>query len=153
MVDNLGLSYRNARELNCIIDEHIPGRPQFVCEEIHIGGESYSVFFRDIILCIRALFGDPSFAKRLVFGPERHYEDANHTKQIFSEMHTGKWWWSVQVRLQNFIHNILVLMQLLAIPRAKQPRCNSSAHHYIIGQDAAHPFSVKECLPCLHDNR
>ncbi|KAH8983327.1 hypothetical protein EDB86DRAFT_2743780, partial [Lactarius hatsudake] len=25
------------------------------------------------------------------------YKDANHTTQVFSEMHTGKWWWSMQV--------------------------------------------------------
>jgi Plavaka transposase len=97
VVENLGLSYHNARELNCIIDEEMSGRPKFKCEEIHLGGESHDFFFRDIIPCIRTLFGDPAFAKRLVFSPEYHYEDADHTKQLFAEMHTGRWWWSVQV--------------------------------------------------------
>src|SRR6266702_1872849 len=75
----------------------MPGRPKFKCEEIRLGGESYDFYYRDIILCIRTLFGDPTFARRLIFAPERHYQDADHTTQIFSEMHTGKWWWSVQV--------------------------------------------------------
>jgi hypothetical protein len=98
VVESLGLSYRNAQELNRIIDTEMPGRPKFKCEEIHFGGESFDFFFRDIIPCIRALFGDPTFATRLVFAPEHHYQDVEHTKQLFGEMHTGKWWWSVQVR-------------------------------------------------------
>ena len=97
MVDSLGLSYRNAWELNQIIDDEMLGRPKLHCEEIHLGGESYDFFFRDIVPCIRTLFGDPAFANRLVFIPERHYEDADHTKQMFGKMHTGQWWWSVQV--------------------------------------------------------
>ena len=97
MVESLGLSYRNARELNQIIDEEMSGRPKFHCKEIHLGGESYNFFFQDIIPCIRALFSDPAFTNRLVFLPERHYQDADHTKPIFSEMHTGRWWWLVQV--------------------------------------------------------
>ncbi|KAH9021347.1 hypothetical protein EDB85DRAFT_1895731 [Lactarius pseudohatsudake] len=74
VVESLGLSYRNARELNRIIDEEMPGLPKFKCEEIRLG--------------------------RLVFAPKRHYKDANHTTQVFSEMHTGKWWWSVQQSLE-----------------------------------------------------
>ncbi|KAH8995298.1 hypothetical protein EDB86DRAFT_3164988 [Lactarius hatsudake] len=100
MVESLGLSYRNARELNRIIDKELPGLPKFKCKEIHLGGGSHDFYFRDIIPCIRMLFGDPSFAGRLVFAPERHYKDANHTTQVFSEMHTGKWWWSVQKSLE-----------------------------------------------------
>ncbi|KAI9461724.1 hypothetical protein BJY52DRAFT_1425670 [Lactarius psammicola] len=80
VVKNLGLSYRNTRELNRIIDEEMPGRPKFKSEAIHFDGESFDFYFRDIIPCIRALFGDPAFARRLAFAPE------------FSEMHTGKWW-------------------------------------------------------------
>ncbi|KAN0135781.1 hypothetical protein V8E53_006421 [Lactarius tabidus] len=101
VVDNLGLSFRNARELNCLIDQEMPGRPKFECEEIHIGGESYDFYFRGILPCIRTLFGDPSFTRRLVFAPERHYQDPAHTTQLFGEMHTGKWWWSVQQSLES----------------------------------------------------
>ena len=108
MVESLGLSYHNTRELNRIIDEEMPGRPRFHCEEVRIGGESFDFFYRDIIPCIRALFGDPTFAKALVFAPERHYQDAAHAKQLFSEMHTGKWWWSVQVSPSISYHCLLL---------------------------------------------
>jgi hypothetical protein len=48
--------------------------------------------------CIRALYGDPQFAEHLVFAPERHYTSREHSCRIYNEMHTGDWWWSVQVR-------------------------------------------------------
>ena len=100
VVERLGLSFHNARELNHIIDEEMPGWPKFKHEEISLGGESFDFHFQDVISCIRTLFGDPNFARSLQLVPERHYLDAAHTTRIFSEMHTGKWWWSVQV-LQN----------------------------------------------------
>jgi hypothetical protein len=33
----------------------------------------------------------------LVFAPERHYTDPERTCCIYNEMHTGDWWWAVQV--------------------------------------------------------
>ena len=62
-----------------------------------LAGESYNVHFREIIPSLCALFGDPKFSDHLIFAPELHYQDASHTVQVFSEMYTGKWWWSVQV--------------------------------------------------------
>ncbi|KAH9011084.1 hypothetical protein EDB84DRAFT_1279308, partial [Lactarius hengduanensis] len=96
----LGLSYRNIRELNCIINEEMPGRPRFKCEELRIGGESYDFYFQEAIPCIRALFGDPKFSRQLIFALERHYQDADHTVQVIDEMYTRKWWWSVQQSLE-----------------------------------------------------
>ncbi|KAN0139940.1 hypothetical protein V8E53_002245 [Lactarius tabidus] len=101
VVENLGLSFCNVRELNHLIDEELPGRPRFKCEEISLGGESFDIHFREVIPCIRALFGDPNFASRLNLAPERHYLDEDCTVQIFSEMHTGNWWWSVQNLLES----------------------------------------------------
>ncbi|KAH8988112.1 hypothetical protein EDB92DRAFT_1817732 [Lactarius akahatsu] len=100
VVEKLELSYHNMKELNHIIDEEMPGRPKFKCEKICIGGESYDFHFREVIPCIRALFGDPRYSGRLVFAPERHYRDAGCTTQVFGEMYTGKWWWSVQQSLE-----------------------------------------------------
>ena len=102
MVESLGLSYHNIRELDCIIDEEMPGRPRFKCEEVHISGESYNFYFREVIPCICMLFGDPRYSRQLIFVPERHYQDAGHTTQVFGEMYTGKWWWSVQVHTYEY---------------------------------------------------
>lgn len=142
MVENLGLSYRNTRELNRLIDEEMPGRPKFKCEEVEIGGESYDFHYRELIPSLRALFGDPRFSKRLIFAPERHYQDADHTMQVFSEMSTGKWWWSVQVRMISNIYAFLVLISPSAIPGVTQARGNCIAGHHLIGQDSTHAFSI-----------
>ena len=91
------MSYKTTPQLNKIIDEELPGRPQFKQQEVVIGGETFDVYFRDIIPCIRALYGDPEFSSQLVFAPERHYVDKDCTVRSYNEMHTGNWWWSVQV--------------------------------------------------------
>ncbi|KAG1837613.1 hypothetical protein F4604DRAFT_1931480 [Suillus subluteus] len=71
--DTLGLSFKNTRELNKIIDNELPGRPKF-----------------------KSLFGDLNFADFLVFAPERHYADEDETVRLYHEMNTGKWWWNTQ---------------------------------------------------------
>lgn len=56
------------------------------------------VYFRDVIACLRALFGDPDFAPVLVFAPEKHYTDELRKVRLYHDMQTGRWWWSTQVR-------------------------------------------------------
>jgi hypothetical protein len=97
LVDRLGLSYRTSKELNNIINKKLFGPPQFQCQDLTIGGEHLEFHYRDIIQCIRALFGDPEFVPDLVFAPERRYTDSSQTCRIYNEMHTGDWWCSVQV--------------------------------------------------------
>ncbi|KAI1790839.1 hypothetical protein LXA43DRAFT_890291 [Ganoderma leucocontextum] len=97
----LGLSFTNTRELNVIIDEGLSsGRPRFIRREIKVVGEVFEVFYRDIIQCIRTLYGDPEFAGILVFSPERHYADPDRTVHVYFDMHTGRWWWDTQVELE-----------------------------------------------------
>ena len=62
-----------------------------------IGGETHELHFRDVLACIRSLYGDPEFAQDLVIAPERHYVDRERKRRVYSEMHTGDWWWAVQV--------------------------------------------------------
>ncbi|KAH9953413.1 hypothetical protein BC827DRAFT_1282164 [Russula dissimulans] len=96
VVEALGLSYRTADELNAIIDKTLPGYPSFKSLAIKIGGEELQFHYRDILPLIQALYGNPEFACDLIFAPERHYLDSEKTHQVYSEMHTGDWWWSVQ---------------------------------------------------------
>ncbi|KAG2365018.1 hypothetical protein BDR07DRAFT_1470591 [Suillus spraguei] len=97
--EHLGLSYKNSRELNDIIDKQLPGCPTFRCEQIIVAGEAFDIYHRDVLECIKALYGDPDFADYLVFAPERHYTDDDETVQLYSDMHTGKWWWNTQKML------------------------------------------------------
>lgn len=101
--ERLGLSYKNARELNSIIDTQLPGRPRFRREQVVVAGEAFDILYRDILECIKDLYGNPDFADFLVFAPERHYTDTDKTVRYFGDMHTGKWWWSTQVSSHRFI--------------------------------------------------
>jgi len=102
LIDKLGLSYHTLNELNSIVNG-LHGRPSFQFKDFDIGNESLRFHFRDIICCIRAIYGDPEFAQDLVFTPERHYLDHERTQRVYSEMHTGDWWWSKQVRNTNSV--------------------------------------------------
>ncbi|KAI1789302.1 hypothetical protein LXA43DRAFT_974334 [Ganoderma leucocontextum] len=69
-------------------------------EEIVVAGEAFEVFFRNILECIRALYGDPEFAPLLLLIPEKHYADSTKTERVYFDMHTGKWWWATQEELE-----------------------------------------------------
>ncbi|KAG2130636.1 uncharacterized protein EDB93DRAFT_1255833 [Suillus bovinus] len=97
--EHLHLSYKNVRELNRIIDIQLPDCPKFHHEQVVVAGEAFDIFYRDIIGCIKDLFGNPDFADFLVFAPEHHYTDADETVWLFSDMHTSEWWWNTQKTL------------------------------------------------------
>ena len=75
----------------------LPSRPKFNRSEITIGGETLELYHRNVIECVRALYGKAEFAPHLVYKPERHYADQDMTNRLYSDMHTGKWWWETQV--------------------------------------------------------
>ncbi|KAH7917158.1 hypothetical protein BV22DRAFT_1026893, partial [Leucogyrophana mollusca] len=99
--DKLGLSYRTSKELNATIDKKLPSRPRFVHEQVIVAGEAFDVYYRDVIECVKALYGDPDFAPYLAFRAERHYADEDQTVRLFHDMHTGKWWWETQKQLDS----------------------------------------------------
>ena len=99
----LGLSFKNSRELNKIIDEDLPGTlPKFRCRTTPVLGEPVDLYYRPIMECIQALLGNAEFTKFLVYSPERHYSDGNCTIRLYHDMHTGKWWWDTQVCISIF---------------------------------------------------
>jgi hypothetical protein len=100
LASKLGLSFSNSNELNQIIDEKLPnGLPKFVREEVTLAGQTHEFYHRDVLQCIRVLYGDPELAKFLIHAPEKHFTGPDKNTQIYSEMNTGKWWWTRQVRL------------------------------------------------------
>ena len=95
----LELSYKNSKELDNIIDKKLQSaRPRFQRHEIIVAGESFEVYYRDILQCVEALYGDPEFAPLLLLAPERHYTDGSRSVRVYFDMNTGKWWWATQVR-------------------------------------------------------
>ena len=98
------MSYKNERELDQKIDKSLPSvRPSFTRGTLLVDSVNYDVYYRDIIACIRALYGDPEFTRRLIFAPEVHWADEQRTNRLYHDMHTGKWWWRTQVRVCLFI--------------------------------------------------
>ena len=78
----MGLSFKNSAELNNIINNKLPSkRPIFTRHEVKVAGEKYDLYMRDIIQCIRALYGDPEHAQYLAIVLESHYADADKTIQ------------------------------------------------------------------------
>ncbi|KAM6490958.1 hypothetical protein JOM56_013578 [Amanita muscaria] len=101
VVQTLALSYKNARELNNIIDHELPGRPSFKHLDLHVGGEETTMYARDVFQCIQALYGDPAFTRLLILRPERHYKQSgDQWSRVYHDMHTGNWWWEVQITLE-----------------------------------------------------
>ena len=53
-----------------------------------VGSEVCEVFYRDIIDCIKSLFGNPNFMLYLCFAPEKHYTNNTKDVQMYHDMHT-----------------------------------------------------------------
>ncbi|KAF7369778.1 hypothetical protein MVEN_00309900 [Mycena venus] len=120
VVEALGLSYKNSRELNEIIDQSIPkGRPVFKRHEIVVGGEAFDVYFRPILDCIRALYSDPEFAQDLIFAPEWHYTDEDKTVRLFHDLHTGKWWWETQKTLEKRCPGATIVLVIISTDKTQ----------------------------------
>lgn len=93
-----GLSFKNANELNKLINHELPtGQPKFKREQVIVTGEAFDVYYCDIIKCMQSLYGNPDFARYLTFALEWHYADDDETVRLFHDMHMGKWWWEMQV--------------------------------------------------------
>ena len=87
-----------------MIDKGLPGRPRFQSYDLKIGGETVTMYSRDILQCIRALYGNPEFAAQLIHKPERHDKQSGDQKTcVFHDMHTGSWWWEIQVSISQSI--------------------------------------------------
>ncbi|KAJ6616995.1 hypothetical protein B0H10DRAFT_2164530 [Mycena sp. CBHHK59/15] len=86
--ESLELSYGTSVQLNKIIDEGLPGRPKFTRSEVVVNGEVFHLYSRDILECVRALWGDTEFAPYLFVAPEKHYIDKDKTIRMYHNMHT-----------------------------------------------------------------
>jgi len=80
-----------------MIDTKLPGRLRFRCNVLNIGDERLEFYCRDVLECIRSLYGDPSWAQDMSFAPERHYTSHARTSRIYNELYTSEWWWTAQV--------------------------------------------------------
>ncbi|KAI0048603.1 hypothetical protein FA95DRAFT_1490591 [Auriscalpium vulgare] len=117
--DRLGLSFKSSKELNKIVDNSLPAVPEFTCEEIEVAGETYEVFLRDALECIKLLYGNPEFLPHMTFAPERHYADEDLTIPLYHQMHTGRWWWRTQKALESLNPGATVVPVILSTDKTQ----------------------------------
>ena len=105
VVEKLGLTYKDVRELLVKVDS-IPDRATWKLASLAFPDrpdEKHLVRFQDILEAIKALLGNPSYAKHIVYRPKRVFTDHSRTSRIYTEMWTGQWWNAVQVPVSSSI--------------------------------------------------
>ncbi|KAJ7307753.1 hypothetical protein DFH08DRAFT_927418 [Mycena albidolilacea] len=100
--DKLGLSYSNIRGLHQIVDS-IPERAGvWTTKTLSFpdrSSEKYLIRYRDPLAAIRALLGNPAYAKDIVYVPKKVCSDLERKNRVYNEMWTGKWWTGIQTKL------------------------------------------------------
>ncbi|KAG2054587.1 hypothetical protein BDR06DRAFT_989477 [Suillus hirtellus] len=115
--------------LNKIIDNELPGRPKFKCNQIVVANEAFDVYYRDIIECIKALFSDPNFADFLVFAPECHYANKDEMIRLYHKMYTRKWWWNSQKHLDHEHPGATIIPVIISSDKTQVTMfCNKTAY-------------------------
>ncbi|KAJ7783991.1 hypothetical protein DFH07DRAFT_727778 [Mycena maculata] len=147
VTEALGLSYKNSRELNQIIDDDLPGaRPVFERQEIVVGGEAFDVYFRPIMECVRALYGDPEFAQDLIFAPERQYADADKTIRLYHDIHTAEWWWKTQKNLERRQKGATIVPVIISTDKTQTTMFRNKAAYPVYMTIGNIPKSIR-CKP------
>lgn len=62
--------------------------------------EKVELWLRDPVECVRELFSNPAFKEKIHYKPQKAYApsaDGSKTERVYSEMWTGRWWWTTQV--------------------------------------------------------
>lgn len=95
-------------------------------------GKMHEFFYRDVIDCIKEIYGRHDFVPHLKFKPERHYADADRTIRIYSEVHTGRWWWEIQVRAARTTDSKCAADILLEGGRETDTRRNHHPYHTLL---------------------
>ncbi|KAL0574790.1 hypothetical protein V5O48_007182 [Marasmius crinis-equi] len=140
LVKKLDLSYKTMQELNSIIDNQLPGRPRFRREEVVVANEAFEFYYRDIIKCIRTLWGDTDLTNYLIVAPERHYTDSSRQTRLYHSMHTGKWWWSTQKAVEETHPGAIIIPLIistdktqLTVTKAGRRRALANLFHACMG--------------------
>ena len=95
--EQLNVSYMGSSGLDKKIDMLPTFCPKFHQEKLAVEGETFKLFYRDVLGCIAEIYSRHALMLHLKFVPERHYVDADMTTRIYGNVFTGKWWWEVQV--------------------------------------------------------
>lgn len=130
-----------------MIDTELSGRPRFQCHVLDIGGEELEFFCRDVLECIRSLYGDPSWAQDMAFVPEQHYTSHMRTSRVYNELYTSDWWWTAQVCFFISRANDVLMSSISGTLGGTPTRGYNCTRDYILRQDAAHSFQRQNGIP------
>jgi hypothetical protein len=64
---------------------------------IGLSARQYQFYYQDVESVIRFLLGHIPFKDNLVYSPIRVLNENEH--RVYTEMHTGDWWWQIQNKL------------------------------------------------------
>jgi hypothetical protein len=59
----------------------------------------YPFYYRNPLDCVRLLLGHLLFKQDLVWAPVRQFSDAQHFESLYSDLHSGDYWWTEQEKL------------------------------------------------------
>ncbi|KAH9913750.1 uncharacterized protein B0H18DRAFT_887798, partial [Fomitopsis serialis] len=93
VVEKLGLTFKDVRELLLKVDD-IPDRAAWKTASLSFPDrpdEIHLVRYRDILQAIKALLGNPTYAKHIVYRPRQVFSDRSKQKRVYTEMWTGLW--------------------------------------------------------------
>ncbi|KAF8426429.1 hypothetical protein BGX38DRAFT_1278994 [Terfezia claveryi] len=93
----LGVGYRSGHtwrnKMRALIDQ--PAW-QHGTVDFHLQ-KGVTFFYRDVEQCIRYLLRQKAYAQYLVFKPQKDFDRQGN--RVYTEMHTGDWWWDTQMTL------------------------------------------------------
>ncbi|KAI0733701.1 hypothetical protein C8Q72DRAFT_880835 [Fomitopsis betulina] len=98
VVEKLGLTFKDVRELFMKVDG-IPDWASWNTSSLTFPNrpdEAHLIRYHDILEVIKALLGNPSYVKHIVYHPRQVFADRSRTKWIFMEMWMGLWWNAVE---------------------------------------------------------
>ncbi|KIY61666.1 hypothetical protein CYLTODRAFT_495138 [Cylindrobasidium torrendii FP15055 ss-10] len=97
--EKLGLSFKNTAGVHRTLED-VPRRAgKWHIKHLTFPDREDDPFIlrhRDILEAVKALWGDPKFAGRIVYRPSKVFTDRGKKHRIVNEMWTAEWWWQVQ---------------------------------------------------------
>lgn len=90
-------SFQSAYTLRQHLDVLDPFREYLVWSEAAIddGQHSRTIYYRNVVDCVRYLIRQVAYRSDMVYAPIREYDSSG--QRLYSEMHTADWWWDMQV--------------------------------------------------------
>jgi hypothetical protein len=110
--------------------------------------DEFTIRYRDPIAAIKSLWGDEQLSPEMVFAGCKIFSNETKKNRIFSEMHTGKWWHVIQVRLYWLFYSFFIKISSVFTSK----RSYTGSCHNCNRQNATYTiFWQQVCLSSLPD--